>query len=93
MESNVRNNTGGTTKTGYSKNGFSCCGFHYICNLGRLECYHDKEDPEVKEYCSCYQRHHSKKSAELVVKNDTAPSSMKEDVPLVEDLNGQFTLF
>ena len=51
----------GYTALGFSKSGFSCCGNHYICQLGQLDCAIVKQDPEAKYYCHCYQRNHDSK--------------------------------
>lgn len=48
----------GYTKLGFSKNGFSACSNWNYCDMGKKECYLIKKDPEVKDYCFCYLRHH-----------------------------------
>ncbi|WP_404359789.1 hypothetical protein LG291_25615 (plasmid) [Cytobacillus firmus] len=54
----MKTTTGSTTETGFSKAGFSCCSRWKSCNMGET-CSYEMEDPEVKEYCRCYQRKHS----------------------------------
>jgi hypothetical protein len=52
------NSKAGFTKTGFSKAGFAACSHFNECLMGKLSCYYEKIDPEVKEYCFCYQRNH-----------------------------------
>ncbi|WP_066297470.1 hypothetical protein [Bacillus sp. FJAT-29937] len=54
------NPSNSTTKTGFSKAGFGCCSFWNVCNMGKGACYYQESDLEVKNYCRCYQRKHSK---------------------------------
>lgn len=49
----------GFTKTGFSKAGFAACSHWQTCELGKLTCHYAEIDPEVMEYCFCYQRNHS----------------------------------
>lgn len=51
------------TKSGFSKQGFSCCGRYNFCNMGKDDCYYDGIDNDVKNHCNCYQRKHAKKKA------------------------------
>lgn len=51
----------GFTKTGFSKSGFAACSHFNECKMGRLPCYYEEIDPEVKEYCACYQRNNPSK--------------------------------
>lgn len=67
-----------TTKTGFSKSGFSCCAFWNVCNMGSDTCYYEESDPEVKTYCRCYQRKHSQ--------NLTPKSDNKIEKPVQRDL-------
>ncbi|MDO6657499.1 hypothetical protein [Anaerobacillus sp. 1_MG-2023] len=50
------------TKTGFSKQGFSCCSRFSFCNMGVDDCYYDGIDNEVKNHCNCYKRNHVKKT-------------------------------
>ncbi|MFP3360967.1 hypothetical protein R0K17_27020, partial [Planococcus sp. SIMBA_143] len=51
------------TMSGFSKQGFSCCGRYSFCNMGKDDCYYDGIDNDVKNHCNCYQRKHVKKEA------------------------------
>lgn len=70
----------GTTKTGFSKAGFSCCSFWNQCNMGKDTCYYDVNDPEVKEYCRCYIRNHAKKKED----NDFKQKSVVQTVETLD---------
>lgn len=51
----------GFTKLGFSKTNFSACSNWNSCSMGKLSCVLEEIDPEAKEYCNCYQRHHKDK--------------------------------
>ncbi len=50
----------GFTKMGFSKP-FSCCGHHYLCNMGKGNCVYADIDPETMKNCAAYLRHHKTK--------------------------------
>ncbi|MFD1736088.1 hypothetical protein ACFSCX_05870 [Bacillus salitolerans] len=56
------------TTLGFSQT-LSACGFWEYCNLGKGDCYYDVtgKDTEVKDYCRCYQRHHSSPPQKVVI--------------------------
>lgn len=45
------------SKTGFSSS-FSCCSRYTFCQLGKGDCYYAEIDPEVKESCRAWVRHH-----------------------------------
>lgn len=53
-----KSNRTGFTKLGFSKSGFGACSQWASCSMGKFECHYAAVDPEVKEYCHCYQRNH-----------------------------------
>ncbi|UAL49817.1 hypothetical protein K7887_22115 (plasmid) [Sutcliffiella horikoshii] len=65
----------GFTKLGFAK-GFSCCGHFTECNMGKSDCYWEEQDPEAKEYCTCYQRNQQKKSSDKIVETLNIPESI-----------------
>lgn len=56
----------GFTSLGFSKSGFSCCSHFNLCEMGKGECFYQTIDPEVKNYCACYQRARSQEKAVAV---------------------------
>lgn len=56
-----KTNRSGFTKLGFTKSGFGACAHWNVCNMGKNDCYYASKDPEVKDYCHCYQRNHSEK--------------------------------
>lgn len=91
----------GFTKTGYPTSGFSCCSYHQHCSLGKTECYHEKLDPAVKNYCRCYQRNHcesiNKKNDQRLGKRSTTTIRLitqeKNEGTNKHDVEGQLSLF
>lgn len=45
----------GLTKTGFSRAGFASRSHFKECVMGKLTCYYEEIDSEVKTLCSCYQ--------------------------------------
>jgi hypothetical protein len=50
----------GVTQTGFSKSSFGCCARHFICEMGKKECFYQNIDPEVPKLCAAYRRNHGK---------------------------------
>jgi len=72
MSSIQSKSTSGFTKLGFSKSGFGCCGHFNTCEMGLHNCFYETIDPEVKEYCACYKRHHTppKPVTELILSDE-----------------------
>jgi hypothetical protein len=78
----TKSNRAGVTSLGFSKSGFGCCGHFSTCSMGKLECYYATIDPEVKDYCHCYQRNHSAPKEKL-----EAMQSVETDVAPIETMS------
>lgn len=74
----TKSNRTGFTKLGFTKAGFSACSRWASCSMGKLECHYATIDPEVKEYCRCYQRNHYTPKQEV----ETVPSVETKIMPI-----------
>lgn len=84
------------TVLGFSKTGFGCCGNHFSCQLGKLDCAIEDKDPEAKNYCHCYQRNHRPYRSVEPIRIEN-PAVQKEEVKTEVELfvanDGQLMLF
>jgi hypothetical protein len=93
----------GYTKTGFSRNSFACCSRHFMCEMGKKECFYKDIDPEVPTLCAAYQRENFKKETTIInnqpssidllsISLQTRQTAMKEGT-YPEDEDGQLSLF
>ncbi|WP_209124432.1 hypothetical protein [Alkalihalobacillus sp. BA299] len=89
----TKSSRSGFTKLGFSKAGFSACSHWASCSMGKLECHYAAIDPEVKNYCGCYQRHHSipKEKTYIIksVETSKTPIETKNNFYKFENLEGR----
>lgn len=69
----------GYTRKGFSKSGFGCCALWQFCQQGKTTCYYDKTDPEAKEYCQSYLRHHRQPAIIAQVEDKVSPIEVVEE--------------
>lgn len=77
----------GYTKTGFSKAGFAACSHYDECLMGKLSCFYADIDPEVKEYCFCYQRNQRKNESKEMYSLEERADKTKEENKEVEQLS------
>lgn len=89
--------TGGTTFTGFSRNGFGCCARHTECEMGKKNCFYAEMDKEVPMLCAAFKRHHLTSSISIPNVIPTIEPTVTKTVATVsnfeEDDDGQLSLF
>lgn len=79
----MRKQKNGFTKIGFSRAGFAACSHYKECDMGKDPCFYENIDPEVKEYCFCYQRNHSSQGQEIIeVKDEEIDNKIYDQISL-----------